>query len=178
MELNMTARHLKLTPALSEYAQRKLEKAKKYFGRLIWAQVILDVEKNRHIAEFVVHAARHTFTAKEESADLYAAIDLASDKIDEQLRRHKERQRPSRAAGAGRRRAPWTELPSVLPEAPDPRVSSIKVLRLGSLTLPEAIRTMEQSESAHWIFINKDNDRVTVVYRKPDRTFGVVESIT
>jgi putative sigma-54 modulation protein len=180
MELTMTARHLKLTPALSDYAQKKLEKAKRYFDHLIWAQVILDVEKNRHIAEFVIHAAGHTFTAKEESSDLYAAIDLASDKIDEQLRRYKEKRRPHRSGrGAkSRRRAPWADLPAILPEAPDPRISGVKVLRLIPLTLQEAIRTMDQSDSAHWIFLNKDNERVTVIYRKPDKTFGVVESIT
>src|SRR4051812_31809108 len=97
MELTITARHLKLTPPIADYAQKKLEKARKYFDHLIWSQVILDVEKNRHTAEFVVHASGHTFTAKEESIDLYAAIDLASDKMDEQLRRHKERLRPRRA---------------------------------------------------------------------------------
>ncbi|SRR5258708_207314 len=179
MELNITARHLKLTTPIADYAQKKLEKAKKYFGQLIWAQVILDVEKNRHIAEFVIHASGHTFTAKEESTDLYAAIDLASDKIDEQLRRYKERRRPHRTErGIRTRRAPWTELPSDLSEAPDHRVSSVRVLRLNPQSLKEAIRTMEQSDSAHWIFLNKDNERVTVVYRKPDKTFGVVESIT
>ncbi len=178
MELNITARHLKLTPAISQYAQKKLDKAKKYFGRLVWAQVVLDVEKNRHKAEFIVHATGHTFTAKEESIDLYAAIDLASDKIDEQLRRHKERQKPSRGRGSLRRRAPWAEIPSDLPEAPDSRISSVKVVHLSEMSLGDAIRTMEQSDSAHWIFYNKDNERVTVVYRKPDKTFGVVESIT
>ena len=179
MELNITARHLKLTPAIADYAQKKLEKAKRFFGQLIWAQVIVDVEKNRHMAEFVVHASGHTFTAKEESTDLYAAIDLASDKIDEQLRRHKERRRPHRTErGLKSRRAPWADLPPDLPPAADSRISSMRVLRLTSLSLPEAIQTMEQSDSAHWIFLNKDNDRVTVVYRKPDKTFGVVESIT
>jgi putative sigma-54 modulation protein len=179
MELNMTARHLKLTPAIADYAQKKLEKAKRYFGQLIWVQVILDVEKNRHIAEFVVHASGHTFTAKEESTDLYAAIDLASDKIDEQLRRYKERRSPHRTERGNRsRKAPWADLPPISGDLPDPRISSMRVLRLSAISLGEAIRTMEQSDSAHWIFLNKDNDRVTVVYRKPDKTFGVVESIT
>src|SRR3954468_17222726 len=111
MELNITARHLKLTPAIADYAQKKLEKARKYFDHLIWSQVILDVEKNRHIAEFIIHAAGHTFTAKEVSADLYAAIDLASDKMDEQLRRFKDRVRHRRTErGAKSRRAPWVDL--------------------------------------------------------------------
>ena len=179
MELNITARHLKLTSAIAEYVQKKLEKAKRYFDHIIWIQVILDIEKNRHIAEIVIHATGHTFTAKEVSTDLYAAIDLASDKIDEQLRRFKERRRLRRSDRTAKSRgAGWVNLPPLLPEVPDPRVSSMRVLRLMALSLPEAIRTMEQSESAHWIFLNKETDRVTVVYRKPDKTFGVVESIT
>jgi putative sigma-54 modulation protein len=179
MEFNITARHVKLTPAIADYVQKKLEKAKRYFDHLIWTQVILDVEKNRHIAEIVIHATGHTFTAKEESTDLYAAIDLASDKIDEQLKRFKERRRSRRTErGTKSRGDAWAHLPPVLPEAPDPRISSMRVLRLAELSLPEAIRTMEQSDSAHWIFLNRETDRVTVVYRKPDKTFGVVESIT
>jgi putative sigma-54 modulation protein len=177
MELNITARHLKLTSAIADYAQKKLDKAKKYLDHLIWAQVVLDVEKTRHIAEFVIHASGHTFTAKEESADLYAAIDLASDKMDMQLRRYKERRRPQRGLHNSAR-APWSELVAPLSETSDGRISSVRKMRLSPLSLEDAIRTMEQSDSAHWIFLNKDNERVTVIYRKPDKTFGVIESIS
>jgi putative sigma-54 modulation protein len=180
MELNITARHLKLTPAIADYAQKKLLRARRYFDHLIWAQVILDVEKNRHIAEFVIHARGHTFMAKEVSTDLYAAIDLATDKLDMQLRRFKERRRPHRDQRSIKAsRAAWAE-PAIdgLGAAQDSRISSMRVLRLVPLSLDEAIRTMELSDSGHWIFLNKENRRVTVIYRKPDKTFGVVESIT
>ena len=182
MQVNITARHLKLTPAIADYVQKKLDKAHKYFDHLISSQVILDVEKNRHMAEIIIHAAGRTFTAREESTDLYAAIDLASDKIDAQLRRYKERRRGHRPDSPRRspRNEKWTA-PEALPSPDvlinDHRVSSMRVLRLIPLTLSEAILAMEQSDSAHWIFENKDNSRVTVVYRKPDKTYGVVESI-
>ncbi len=182
MQLNITARHLKLTPAISDYVQKKIEKANRFFDNLIWCQVILGVEKNRHIAEIVLHASGRTFTAKEQSIDLYAAIDLASDKLDEQLRRYKDRRRAPKHAGASLRtsgRSPEWIMPDALPEenGGDHRVSSTRVLRLIPLTLQQAISAMEQSDSAHWIFENKDNHRVTVVYRKPDKSYGVVEAI-
>jgi len=181
MQVNITARHLKLTPAIGAYVQKKLEKAKRFLDHLIWAQVILDVSKDRHSAEVIIHAAGHTFTAKEESVDLYAAIDLASDNIDEQLRRYKERHRERRPESPrrGGRTKTWSEDFSVSRIEPvDPRVSSMRVLRLIPLSVNEAISAMEQSDSAHWIFLNSENRRVTVVYRKPDKTFGVVESIS
>ena len=179
MQLNITARHLKLTPAISDYLQKKLEKAKRYCEGLVWAQAILEVEKNRHIAEIVIHASGRTFMAKEESIDLYAAIDLATDKIDAQLRRYKERRRVHRPDHGKRspRGEAWAEMP-VAETFAEHRVSSVRVLRLVPQSLNEALRTMEQSDSAHWIFLNEDNDRVTVVYRKTDKSFGVVESIT
>src|SRR5258708_24095612 len=125
MQLNITARHLKLTPAIADYVQKKLEKAKRFLDSLISAQVILDIEKNRHIAEIVIHASGHTFTAKEESTDLYAAVDLASDKIDGQLRRYKDRLRIHRPARRGRIRAEAWPIPSpvLIAEASDRRVS-------------------------------------------------------
>jgi putative sigma-54 modulation protein len=181
MQVNITARHLKLTPALSDYVQKKLEKAKRFLDHLIWSQVILDVVKDRHLAEIIIHAAGHTFTAKEESMDLYAAIDLASDNIDEQLRRYKERHRERRPAvrrRTGRGESSWSAEMNALPKEPvNSRVSGVRVLRLEPLSVNEAIAAMEDSDSAHWIFLNKENRRVTFVYRKPDKTFGVVESI-
>jgi putative sigma-54 modulation protein len=180
MHVNITARHLKLTPAIADYVQKKLEKAKRFMDPLIWAQVVLSVEKTRHIAEIVIHSSGRTFTAKEESIDLYAAIDLASDKIHGQLRRYKDRLRVRRPEN--RRRTPNSTFmpdPGGLDlDRPDPRVSSQRVLRLSPLSIEEAIRSMEQSDSAHWIFVNRDNQRVTVLYRKPDKTYGVVESIS
>jgi len=181
MQINVTARHLRLTPAINEYVKKKLEKTKRFLDHLIWAQVVLDVSKERHSAEVIIHAAGHTFTAKEESADLYAAIDLASDNIDEQLRRYKDRHRERRPAFRRRtgREQKWsTDTAVSMAEPVDPRVSSMRVLRLLALSVNEAISAMDHSDSAHWIFLNRDNRRVTVVYRKPDKTFGVVESIS
>jgi putative sigma-54 modulation protein len=181
MQLNITARHLKLTPAIREYVEKKLEKANRFLDHLIWAQVVLDVSKRRHTAEIIIHAAGHTFTSQEESIDLYAAIDLASDTLDEQLRRYKERhreRRPENPRRTGRSKTWESESDVSLAEPINPRVSSTRVLRLEPLSVNEAITAMEESDSAHWIFLNRENRRVMVLYRKPDKTFGVVESIS
>ncbi|MFA5975883.1 MAG: ribosome-associated translation inhibitor RaiA [Elusimicrobiota bacterium] len=180
MQVHITARHLKLTAAIADYVQKKIEKADRFLGRIISGQAILSVEKDRHTAEIVLHASGRTFTAKKTAADLYAAIDFASDKIDEQLRRYKEKRQGHRVEERTRSRPEtWMAEPPVFgSERNDPRVSSQKILRLVPLSLPEAISSMEQSDSAHWIFQNRENGRVTVIYRKPDKTYGVVESVS
>src|SRR3989338_5083777 len=91
MEIQLTAKQLKITPALREYVQQKMGKTQKYFDHIVWGQAFLFVEKRAHKAEMVVHAPGQTFRALATAADLYSAIDLASDKIDAQLKKHKER---------------------------------------------------------------------------------------
>src|SRR5581483_6774197 len=100
MQLNITSRHINLTPALSDYVQRKVEKAQRYFDAIIWAQAILVVEKHRHIAELVVHPPGSTFRVKGEAGDLYSAVDLATHKLDTHLSRVKDRQRSRKHNGA------------------------------------------------------------------------------
>ncbi len=181
MKIHLTARHLKLTAPIKEYVDKKVEKASRFNDNIISVAVVLDVSKQRHQAEFIVHAAGHTFTAREESTDLYAAIDLASDNLDEQLRRYKERHRDHRPENPRRsaRSKAWADMPAGLDEEPrDSRISSSRALKLSPLSVKEAISAMEESDSAHWIFLNRENRRVTVLYRKPDKTYGVLESIS
>ena len=91
MQINITARHLKLTDAIDSYVRQKISKAGKYFdGDNVWAHVILSVEKNRQITEVTFYIAGKVFRAKEESEDLYASIDLTIDKLSKQLRKEKE----------------------------------------------------------------------------------------
>ena len=96
MQLNITARHLDLTPALSDYVHKKVEKAQRYFDSIIWAQAILTVEKHRHIAEIVVHTPGNTFRTKGEAGDLYSAVDLAAHRLDLHLTRVKDKQKNHR----------------------------------------------------------------------------------
>src|SRR5439155_5183425 len=80
MQINVTFRHVEPTPALRAYAEEKLERVKKYLRRPVDAHVILGVAKERHVAGITLHARHATIVAKEETHDLYSAIDLALDK--------------------------------------------------------------------------------------------------
>src|SRR5262245_48555941 len=140
MKMNLTARHLKLTSAIKDYVEKKVEKAARFNDHITSVQVILDVSKQRHIAEYIVHSPGHTFTAREESADLYAAIDLASDTLDEQLRRYKERHRDHRPENPRRstRTKSYSAVPAGLDIEPrDSRISSSRVLKLSPLSVKE-----------------------------------------
>ncbi|MFH1725414.1 MAG: ribosome-associated translation inhibitor RaiA [Elusimicrobiota bacterium] len=93
MRIHITARHLKLTKPLRVYVEEKVGRAQRHFDHIIWAQVVMEVEKKAHTCEVVIHAARQTFRSFARGVDLYAAVDLSSDRIDAQLRKFKEKVR-------------------------------------------------------------------------------------
>lgn len=88
----ISGRHLSVTEAMKEYAQKKAGKLERFFDRINKIQITLDVEGERQTAEMIVSATRgSTLIAEVASSDMYAAIDLAVDKLERQLTRHKEK---------------------------------------------------------------------------------------
>lgn len=167
MQVHITARRLRLTQPLRAYVETKLAKAQKYFNHIVWAQAVLSVEKRAQQAEIVLHAARQTFRAMAQGADLYAAVDLASDKIDTQLKKYKERLRDHHKRSV--------VVLSAAPEAPPgPRFVVVKQFPLRPMSREEAAGEMERVGHAFWVFLDKDSRRVQVVYRRQDDAYGVL----
>ena len=169
MEIQLTAKQLKITPALRDYVSQKMGKAQKYFDHIVWGQAFLFVEKRAHKAEMIVHAPGQTFRALATAADLYSAIDLASDKIDAQLKKHKERVKT-------RHKAKTSETMS---EAVPPTTTSFSVLRQHvEPTSPErAIEEMEAAGHQFLAYLDRDTDQIHVVFRRTDETFGIVQPV-
>jgi putative sigma-54 modulation protein len=84
-----------VSEALKDYCQEKAERLPRFFDRIQLIEVVLDGKAGRHSAELIVHAAGapQPFVAREDDEDAFAAMDLVLDKIEEQLRRYKERHR-------------------------------------------------------------------------------------
>ena len=92
ININITFRNTDATEALKTYAENKTRKCLQKFAQHdTEAHVVLRVEKNRQIAEVSFLANGANIVAKEESEDLYSAIDLLVDTLTHQLRKHKER---------------------------------------------------------------------------------------
>ncbi len=93
MQINLTGNHIDITPALRDYVLEKFQRLERHFQDALDAHVILKEEtKVLKKAEATVHVAGHTLFAHAEHKDLYAAIDLLTDKLDHQLIKQKEKQ--------------------------------------------------------------------------------------
>jgi putative sigma-54 modulation protein len=88
----ITGRHVGVTEAMKDYAREKVGKLEKIFDRLTKVEVTMDVTHDANAVEIVVDANRGVrLVGKAEAPDMYAAIDLAEDKLARQLRKHKQR---------------------------------------------------------------------------------------
>src|SRR5699024_123466 len=88
MEIKVTGKELKITDAINDYIERKMDRIEKYFENAE-AEVIARLEKNTQIAEIKVMANGETFRAVTEDKDLYASIDKDIDILEGQIRKYK-----------------------------------------------------------------------------------------
>ena len=91
MNLNLTGRHMEITPAIREHVIGKLDKVKRHFDNVIDVNVILSVDKLVQKAEASVHISGKTLFAEASDSNLYVAIDNLIDSLDRQVLKHKEK---------------------------------------------------------------------------------------
>ncbi|MDX1403222.1 MAG: ribosome-associated translation inhibitor RaiA [Woeseiaceae bacterium] len=91
MQLSVTGHHVEVSPALKEYVVSKIEKIERHFDHVSDVHCILTVEKLRHKAEATVSVNGGTIYADATEEDMYAAIDGLVDKLDRQVKKHKEK---------------------------------------------------------------------------------------
>ena len=91
MQLSVTGHHIEVTASLRAYIQKKLERIVRHFDQVIDVHCVLTVEKLDHKAEATLHVSGSSIHADAIDADMYAAIDALIDKLDRQIKRHKEK---------------------------------------------------------------------------------------
>jgi putative sigma-54 modulation protein len=93
MQITISGHHVEVTEPLREYVLSKIERLQRHSEQITKTEVTLVVEKLIQKAEATIHIAGADIFANAESEDMYAAIDLLSDKLDRQLIKHKEKSR-------------------------------------------------------------------------------------
>jgi len=105
VQISITARQCEVTPGVRQFAQQRLEKLQKYASDIHGIHVIVRQERAAHEAEITLHLKGHELVVTQQHAEAGAAIELAAARLEEQLRRHKDRridrvQRNGTAKGA------------------------------------------------------------------------------
>jgi putative sigma-54 modulation protein len=91
MQISITGHHLDVTDSLKSYVETKFQKLERHFDHVTDVHVILGVEKLNQKAEATVHISGAKLFAEDHQEDMYAAIDNLVDKLDRQVKKHKEK---------------------------------------------------------------------------------------
>ena len=190
--VRLTGRHLTITPAINDYVTRKIENLHLDYPKIIEAHVILEVVKYRHSAEVILICSNHiTIEAREETNDMYAAIDAAVDKICRQMRKYKTR--------LMKKHRPRHDIVHHLEEhilEPEPvelngngngsgdsdgeegvhhPVVRTERHPVKPMFIDEAVLQLEMSTRQFLVFMNARSSRVSVLYRRKSGDFGLIE---
>ncbi len=179
MQINITARHLRLTDAIDSYVRQKVAKAAKFFdGDNVMAHVILSVEKNRQITEIVFSVGGKAFRAKEESEDLYASIDLTVDKLTKQLRKQKEILKIHRSENLkvlASKKIKTDVFSFDVMEDSRTKIAEIKRFDVKPVSIEEAINEMDSLHYRVYMFLNSSTDKINVLYRDGSGSLVMLE---
>ena len=92
MKINFTARHTDIAPDTKKYCERRIESIEKLLDYPIEADIILSVEKYRHIAENNIRTKGATLNAVEETSDMFSSVGVAFDHIEKRVKKEREKQ--------------------------------------------------------------------------------------
>ncbi|MDR0549119.1 MAG: ribosome-associated translation inhibitor RaiA [Deltaproteobacteria bacterium] len=172
MQFTVTFRRMDPSENLKEFGREKMARLEKYLDSVIDVDLTFTVEKFRHRVEAVVTADGLKIKAEEETEDMYSALDLVVDKLEKQIKRHREKQKvyakgaylpKHKAAGHNGGVAPKAEGEDDA-FAQDPFVADrVRDLPLDPMSLEDAAAKLNLSNSPFVVFLDLDNGGVRLL---------------
>ncbi|NLJ98557.1 MAG: ribosome-associated translation inhibitor RaiA [Tissierellia bacterium] len=173
MKLSFTGRNIDVTEALKNITEKKLGKLEKYFQEELEGSVNYSVEKNREIIEVTINLPGTLLRAEESSDDMYASIDKAVDVLEGQIRKYKTKLQRRYQNGETIR------FENILPleeqEEDGPKIVRTKRFDMKPMDEEEAILQMELLGHNFFLFMNAESDSLSVLYKRKDGNYGLIE---
>ena len=193
MEMQILSRNMKLSGNSEEYIQKKVARLERHLreqaeARLELRRTARRSETDRFVAQMTINASGATLRGQETGLTLFAAVDAVTDVMDKQIRRYKGRAyRTSQARRSARSQAMREDVGALLEDVSSDeedreesleeigRVVRVKRFSMKPMTVEDAIMEMELLDHDFFLFHNAETDRHSVVYRRTDGDYGVIE---
>ena len=177
MKYNIRGDKLVVTDGINEYVETKLSKLNKYFKEEdILANILLRVRGNSQIIEVTIPTDKFILRGEEEDKDLYAAIDLVTDKLERQIRKNKTRLKKQNSID---NKYKEFNFEYIIPEeetTEDEQIVKRKNIEMKPMDEEEAI--LQMNLLGHEFFVYKDinTNKVCVIYKRKDGHYGLIET--
>lgn len=181
MNYNVRGENIEVTPAIRDYVEKKISKLERYFTEAPNAKVNVNLKFNQDKTskvEVTIPLPQLVLRAEERNMDMYAGIDLISDKLERQIRKHKTKvNRKFREKGE----FPVTFTATENTEAVETDEDDLELVRtkrfdLKPMDSEEAILQMNMLGHNFYVFTNSDTNRTNVVYKRKDGRYGLIET--
>lgn len=177
MKYNIRGDKLEITDAINSYVESKLNRLNKYFKEDdILANVLLRVKGNSQIIEVTIPTDKFILRSEEEAKDLYAAIDLVTDKLERQIRKNKTKLNRQNVDNKLKEFNFDYEISSDEETTEDELIVKRKNIEMKPMDEEEAI--LEMNLLGHEFFVYKDmhTDKICVLYKRKDGNYGLIET--
>jgi putative sigma-54 modulation protein len=174
MQTSVTFKNLDPSEHLKSYVTEKLNRFDKLLDNPAEAGVVLIVEKHRHIAEVNITGDRININGKDETGDMYSAIDMVLDKLEKQLKRSKQKIRERRASAKGQTRTIREEGPQMTDEDAAPQIK-VESIDYKPMDIEEAVLQMDLADQGFLVFTNARSSQINVLYRRKDGHYGLIQ---
>lgn len=189
MQIVISGKNIKVTDSLREYVENKIGRIKRYFDHVIEIDVNLSVQKTkskeeRCIIEVTLWANGISLRGEETQSDLYAAIDMVTDKLEKQIKRYKERIKSRHhkkhghdveAVDTSSHRPVIDSIVEVDEEFTEPKIIKSRGFAMKPMSVEEAAEQLAILDQNFVVFTNAKTNRVNVLYRRADGNFGLIE---
>ncbi len=198
MDVVVNSRHCELSERFRSHVEEKLARLEKHDHRIMRVQVEVEQERNPRQHDRSVRVELTAFSkgpvirAEAAAEDKMGALDLAMDKMATQMRRAADRRRVHHgrhtpvSVGQALAEAVPESVPAAEEEITERRVGPIEVTGDGPLvvrekshaaapmTLDQALYEMELVGHDFYLFVDKESERPSVVYRRRGYDYGVI----
>ena len=175
IEVTVKGKNIEVTDGLQDYAEKRLQKLEKYLPNLREAVVRECVERNQHRVEVTLQGDGILLRGEERSENMYASIDLVVDKLEQRVKKFKDRRSHAGHHDKSLRTnvVPHNEdvYADVLPVGtePDedrPHVARVKAVTMKPMSSEEAATRLEWVDHPFFVFLDSGTDQVQVIYRQ------------
>lgn len=173
MQVTITFKKIDTSDSLKSYVDKKLKRFDKMLDAPAEANVVLSVEKIRHIAEISLISAGLTLHAKEESESMYAAIDTLVDKIKGQITKHKEKIKKHMSGNK-------TSLSDTKEFSRDEQIPAnaqdiiMEPLDTKPMDVEDAVIELTSGKKSFYAFMNARTKQVNVIYKHTNGKLGLI----
>jgi putative sigma-54 modulation protein len=185
MQVQVTGKHIDITPAMRSFVAGKMAKLEEVFPRVKKVAVVLTVEKYRHTAEIHFRADSAEMSAKKTTKDMYASVEQCLDALEQQASKRKDRLHTQGAHRRADQRV--TKLSAKADkkakpvEAAEPKKGKMKVVRVKNasskpMSLEDAAAMLSESGEGFVLYKDARSGTAQLLFRREDGSIGLMEA--